>query len=114
VTTNGKNGRVCARAGCNRQLNKHAHRANFCSPACAQAARVEIERPAAGRPRVSDSAPRGVHDASGDRLGDISERIVHGGQREFVARDKQLRPLGVFDSWSAAATEIVKRAWNVR
>jgi hypothetical protein len=56
--------------------------------------------------------PRGVHDASGDRLGDISERVLHGGRREFVAREKQQTPIGVYDSWNEAATAIVRKAWR--
>jgi hypothetical protein len=42
----------------------------------------------------------------------VRERIADSGRAEFVARDKQQKPIGIFDSWNEAAVSIVRAAWG--
>jgi hypothetical protein len=61
----------------------------------------------------AQGAPRSVYSGQ-ERLGHVTERITPGGIVEFVAHDRQQTAFGVYDSWNAAATAIVRRSWGAR
>jgi hypothetical protein len=100
--------RICAREGCEAELNKHAGRANFCSVACAKAARAEIERPSVRHRPLTSGERRAIY--SGDaKLGEILPRDLPRG-REFVAHNRRGEAIGVFDDVHSAVAAIMRAA----